>query len=971
MGGLQSLFESWKLVSWRTAAVAAVVMYGLVGFFVVPSIAKKIIIDTARERAGREVTVGEVSCNPFTLSLTVRDFSMPDRPGSIFLSFDELYANAELSSLFRWAATLKELRVDDPYVGLRRFADGGINILELMDDIERRTPPGDEDDTGGFPRAILHHILATGTAVDVEDLAREEPLVWKFGPSRFEFRDISTIPDHEGKNDFVIAMKRGGRIMVDGDVVVEPLGLRGLVVIEGVVLENAWQALQPFFEFDVTSGLASTRLGYSAWLEEDGPHAEISDFHVRVGEFAVAAGSDDLTVLEVSSFVLSDGFIAWPEARVRVAEVVVEGAEALQWIRPDGTPSWDALVPKETQEQVVETYRTVEEAFPWDIAVDRFEIRESTARVEDRTFDEPEQLVVENAAVALTDFRTGPGHTWGLSASADLPGVGLASATGTVSTGEWGLQADVELADLNLASFQRYVARMAPLELGAGRIEASGTAKVGGGGEGSVATFAGDVTIHEIDLMETVVGSHVLKWGRVDARGINARIGPKVLEMATLDIHGAGIEVVVSSDGKVNLIEFLAAMSEKSKEAAGEETDGEDDEVLSISVGAVTLHGCSAAYTDRTLAPAFTMAVDPVDGSITSVSTTGTAGAALDINGPVRSGGDLHLEGEMDLFDPKRLTDLAIDIRQAEMPPASPMSIRYVGHPINEGRVDINLDYEITNSTLVGSNRFVTQDLDLGERVEGDRVVDLPIKLGVSLLTDKNGRITLEFPVEGDLDDPNFGLGQAVGAAVEEITAELVKSPFRVLGKLGGGSGDEDFGFIEFEAGAAELGNNATEKLATLVAGADQRPELVLLVEGSWDPEGDALALKALAYESAVADRMGEDGGQPTLEMLEKLYRDVASGEALRELRAQYEVEGTIDETAFYRALRSAVIDAQTVDPAAVEALAGARAEAICGFIVEAEGGDSSRVRIIDPVAVEETSRDGWVRCRLDVAAEG
>ena len=53
----------------------------------------------------------------------------------------EFYANAQLSSLFRWAVTLKELRIDNPFAALRRFEDGGVNVLELMDDIEQRTPP--------------------------------------------------------------------------------------------------------------------------------------------------------------------------------------------------------------------------------------------------------------------------------------------------------------------------------------------------------------------------------------------------------------------------------------------------------------------------------------------------------------------------------------------------------------------------------------------------------------------------------------------------------------------------------------------------------------------------------------------------------------------------------------------------------------------------------------------------------------
>jgi hypothetical protein len=250
-------------------------------------------------------------------------------------------------------------------------------------------------------------------------------------------------------------------------------------------------------------------------------------------------------------------------------------------------------------------------------------------------------------------------------------------------------------------------------------------------------------------------------------------------------------------------------------------------------------------------------------------------------------------------------------------------------------------------------------------------MIDLPVKLGVSLLTDKEGHITIEFPIEGNLDDPNFGLGNAIGSAAKEIVSELVKSPFRLLGKLGGGSDDEDFGFVEFKAGSAELESNATGKLETLAAGADQRPELVLLVEGSWDAEADASGLKEAAFEAQLAEQ------EPSRELFETMYREDASQEALDALVAQHTTtdeetgEPAFDETAYYRELRAALIEARPVEAAEVRALAGARAEAISAFLVDQQGIDSARVRIIDPVAIEESSGDGWVRCRLDVDVGG
>lgn len=196
MDSLINWFKSWKLLSWRTAIVAVIFIYGLVGFFLVPVVAKKVIVNQIQERTGREATVGEVRCNPFTLSLRVRGCSFPDRPGSVFLPFDEFYANAQVSSLFRWAATLKELWVENPYVGVRRFEDGGINVLELMEDIEERTPPEEEpDEEGGLPRALGEARAEAVRAFLVDGTGAEH--------ARIRIIEPVAVEESEGEDDWV------------------------------------------------------------------------------------------------------------------------------------------------------------------------------------------------------------------------------------------------------------------------------------------------------------------------------------------------------------------------------------------------------------------------------------------------------------------------------------------------------------------------------------------------------------------------------------------------------------------------------------------------------------------------------------------------------------------------------------------------------------------------------------------------
>jgi len=104
------------------------------------------------------------------------------------------------------------------------------------------------------------------------------------------------------------------------------------------------------------------------------------------------------------------------------------------------------------------------------------------------------------------------------------------------------------------------------------------------------------------------------------------------------------------------------------------------------------------------------------------------------------------------------------------------------------------------------------------------------------------------------------------------------------------------------------------------------------------------------------------------------MFLDTQPREALDALLAENTAtdeatgEPALDETAYYRDLRAKLIEAQPVDAAEVEALAGARAETIREFLVNVSGIDPSRVQVLEPVPVEP-SGERWVPCRLDVAA--
>ena len=156
------------------------------------------------------------------------------------------------------------------------------------------------------------------------------------------------------------------------------------------------------------------------------------------------------------------------------------------------------------------------------------------------------------------------------------------------------------------------------------------------------------------------------------------------------------------------------------------------------------------------------------------------------------------------------------------------------------------MDYEVTQRQLKAKNVVMLDQFTLGEKVQSPDATKLPVKLAVALLKDRNGKIELELPIEGNLDDPQFHFGKIIVHVLGNVMTKIVTSPFAALGSMFGkkGAPDEDFSFQEFAPGSAEIQPANQQKLDALINGLYERPGLELQIEGSFDPAADGNGLR-------------------------------------------------------------------------------------------------------------------------------
>src|SRR5262249_37630678 len=149
---------------------------------------------------------------------------------------------------------------------------------------------------------------------------------------------------------------------------------------------------------------------------------------------------------------------------------------------------------------------------------------------------------------------------------------------------------------------------------------------------------------------------------------------------------------------------------------------------------------------------------------------------------------------------------------------------QFMGYAISRGRLDLDLNYRIQDRRLHAEHHIVTTNLELGAAVEGGQSPGFLVKLALSLMHDSQGRMTLDVPVEGSVDSPDFSYKSVMWQGVKQILSRVATAPFRFLGHLLGISGD-DPELVEFEPGRTELLPPERVKLDTLAYELTNRPQ--------------------------------------------------------------------------------------------------------------------------------------------------
>jgi uncharacterized protein involved in outer membrane biogenesis len=146
-------------------------LFTLVGFFAIPPILKSILVKQLSQNLHREVTIRQISFNPYTLSVSTRGLVVKERGSSeAFLSCDEIFLNLEALSALRMAVVLKEVRLVRPDLKITRNQDLSYNFSDLL---EEKKPAAVKKEKSSPLRFSVNNIVIDGGSIDFDDRPKQ------------------------------------------------------------------------------------------------------------------------------------------------------------------------------------------------------------------------------------------------------------------------------------------------------------------------------------------------------------------------------------------------------------------------------------------------------------------------------------------------------------------------------------------------------------------------------------------------------------------------------------------------------------------------------------------------------------------------------------------------------------------------------------------------------------------------------
>ena len=927
-------------------------IYSWLGFLMVPSVALKLINDQLGVYANSPAHLQRLEFNPFSFELNAWDFHIGEADNKQ-ISLQQLYGKLSPGNLRNKTVHLQDVQLTEPVGQVIFNKQGQLNLAQLFNLPEAQDKLDDDTST---PFAVLIDTLHLQQGnLRFNDQRQQDQVDVTLADLNITLNNFDTRPASNSELQLTALASDGTQLQWQGNISLNPLASQGHLQLQDAQLKSWWPYVREHFTAQLKDGKLNLDTHYELELT---PTLQFKANKLSAQLNSLALAQQQQPLANMASLSINDAELDQAKQKIQIGKATSSKLEAWAEIDKNGVVNWQKLLPslaadKSTADKKApaKNINADNSKAQWRIIVKQADLAGHTFHLADNSRSEPLSLELSDFNLRIKDFDSQAKAPFNAELSSKIGEQGRINSNAQILLQPLNVDMTVNSSDIDLRPAQNWISPYAHIELRSGLLSSALKVKISDP-DNLQLTVAGDASITQLDVQDNLRQRDLLKWQTVDIKGIQYGLQQQKLSINKVALQEPYVRFIINEDLTTNISQLM--IPQPDKPAAQKKADSPE---FAMHIGGIEVKDGSANFADFSLTPNFATAIQQLNGTIGTIDNTTNSVAKVDIKGNVDRYAPVTIKGSLMPFDPLKQLDIATSFKHVELTTLTPYSGKFAGYRIHKGRLNLDLHYKITDGKLNATNTLLLEQLQLGERVDSPDAVNLPIRLAIALLKDSKGRIALDLPVSGDLNNPEFKVGPIIWQTLRNLITRAASAPFNFIAGLANGKGEE-LNEVVFMPGEFSVNPEAAKGLDQLAQALTERPQLRLEVEGGSlaKLDGPILAQMRLtsAYQNAwysILQRRGTkiESSKDTLEVPEKEKAALLEGIYRTALKQQPPAEWAKlkkDERA--QNMQNAVLQSYAQSALGLRRLAQARANSIKEYLIEHAKLDAERVYLID-----------------------
>ena len=958
-----------RLLRYALYFCAALLCSLLILLWQAPALTQRHLPAWLAKHYGLHLSLGEIDVGLRHPSLAIGPTTLFDDQQQPLVAFDRLQLTPLIGESWRQRALLlDEALLVKPTVNLVRLADRGQDVrFNLTEALASLLAPGDAATTdSGAPLLVqINRLAAEQGHITYQDSRKQSSPGWvpTLTLSGLDLQ-LPTFSTASGRtNPFVLGatLNKQSPLKASGELDIINGAGKGKISLGKLALAPFAPLWAPYLDVKLARGEASAEVSYQITEGKQGLSWQLSKGKLTLNDWQLQRRKGG-EFARFKQLALTGIALDGNKQALQIDRVTLKAPAVSAVLDANQQLDLATLLIPQPPVKTSKAAKTAAPAKPWRWSLKQTRIEQGQLKLTESSSGKPLLRELSALTLALGPLGSQSGQSSPFTLSGALNNQTKLDFDGDLALAPFSLNGEIKQQGLPLSWAQPYLQDLLRISVRDGQLASRTKLALATDAKGALSKLelSGGLDIDRLNVLDRADNQRLLQIEQLQLSGLHYDGISQQVKIDDILLRKPFARIEINEDRVTNVQQLLLPQPATAKPASS-------GPAPRVSIAQVRTEQGNLRFADRSLSPEFVVDIASLSGQSRHISNIPGQRSELAFNGKVDRYAPVTIRGGTNLLIEQPVLDVAVTFNNLELTTFTPYSSTYAGYAIDKGQLSMKLNYQLHGNRLEGDNDITIKKLQLGEKVKSEQAKDLPLGLAVALLSDANGVIQMNLKVKGNLDQPDFSLGNIFWDVLGNTLRKAVTSPFSLLASLAGGS--EDLDELPFLPGEPDLTPTQQEKLTKLAQALKDRPKLSMNIRGKVNFNEERPILQRQKLERVLAKITGNPVDLDLLEQDPAMQSALAEAYEARFNEDLGDLADRLKLDEASPALRAQAVlllrDQQLITAKSLRNLAMRRAQNTKEFLVDRQGIAPERLFVLDS-QVREADKEAKVVLTLD-----